>query len=684
MTGRERGVSMAGKRKKIGRKVNGLLLAMVSLSIFLTGGISIYSLYTMKKISVDSSRMLGQTAADDAEQALEEMAEEKLRDVAVEKAAYIEEKFRAVEAYVLGIAELAGQIYDHPERYPDRMVDLPVPDSKSLAVQLLWSKRLSVSTPEEQAALPKTVEAGDAANTEFSGGEEEESGGKSSRTKGEETDLERNKSTEGTPEQGFGEWERMLGVLTCASEGEKGELRKLGNIQNLLEQYNSHNDMVSSTYLATESGWMIQADYISFSKYEEEPETAEDGKTLLPMLYEADEREWYVLAKEEPAGQVIYTDVIKDVHRGEDCIVCASPVYHNGKIVAVAGVGSYLETVNNAVLDTIIGQEGYAFLVNRKGQVMVSGKRQGETAACAEQNLDLRQSANQELAEAAKRMVAGHSGYLQLTVDGQEVCMAYAPLSRLGWSFVTVIGVAEVIAPARQSQDTILSLTDYAAQEEATNCREELYGEQRLMAAAKSSGGCPPKELLNRIWRDVDSFQKDAEQFDDITMMAVAYHGKGFAEKAGRPVVKSIREFSVFVEDVLAEKGVSLKTILKIQMAVDELLSNICYYSGAGEMTLAVRVEESEEVVEGSTDKGAEELTYKSGDCSGSRRVTLIIEDDGIPYNPLERPDPDVEELLEKRTQGGLGIYLVKKRMDQMEYEYKDDMNRLTLRKWDV
>ena len=64
--------------------------------------------------------------------------------------------------------------------------------------------------------------------------------------------------------------------------------------------------------------------------------------------------------------------------------------------------------------------------------------------------------------------------------------------------------------------------------------------------------------------------------------------------------------------------------------------------------------------------------------------MTLIIEDDGIPYNPLERPDPDVEELLEKRTQGGLGIYLVKKRMDQMEYEYKDDMNRLTLRKWDV
>lgn len=936
---------MAGKKKRIGRKVNRLLLVMVFLTIFLTGVASVYSLSSMKKMSVANSRMLGQTAADDAERALEEMAGEKLRAVAVEKAAYIEEKFREVEAYVLGIATLAAQIYDHPERYPDRKVDLPDPESAALAAQLLWSERLWAQIPEQWTAM-----SGDMTATS------------------RDIAVRHLEDPEQNSEQGFGEWERMLEILTCASEEEKKEIRKLGNIQDLLEQYNLQNDMVSSTYLSTESGWTIQADYISFSKYGEKSPTGDDG-VLLPMPYEASERVWYKCAKEKPSGQVIYTDVIRDIHQGRDCIVCASPVYCGGEIVAVAGAGSYLETVNNAVLDTVIGREGYAFLVNRNGQIMVSGKREGETAVPAEQNTDLRQSANKELADAAKRMAAGDSGFLRLTVDGQEVCMAYVPLNRLGWSFVTVIGLAEVIAPARQSQDTILSMTEDVAQKqdgairqmlaylvavlaavtllvslagtwfsnrltdpirrltqeaagidgknldyriqmdtgdevedlgnafnemtaqiqkhiknlaqvtaekerirteiqvasrlqadmlpradgafsertefslyatmtpakgvggdfydfflldedhlalvvgdvsgkgvsaalfivvsrtlirshmaacipleqtmeeingcmcdnnkngmfvtawigilelstgelsfvnaghcrplirrqdgtciyenflggfvlagmedtvyqsarirlhqgdmlllytdgvtEAANCRQELYGEQRLLEAVKACGGCPPKELLHRIWQDVDAFQKGAEQFDDITMLAAAYHGKDFMEKRGKPMVESIREFAAFAEEVLKKKGVSVKTILKIQMVVDELLSNICYYSHAGEMTLALRVEELEDPAE---KDAAEENVAEDADNASengfpggrtSRLVTLVIEDDGIAYNPLERPDPDVGKLLENRVEGGLGIYLVKNRMDRAEYEYQENKNRLTLKKWD-
>ena len=54
-----------------------------------------------------------------------------------------------------------------------------------------------------------------------------------------------------------------------------------------------------------------------------------------------------------------------------------------------------------------------------------------------------------------------------------------------------------------------------------------------------------------------------------------------------------------------------------------------------------------------------------------------------MPYNPLERPDPDVEKLLEQRKEGGLGIYLVKKRMDRVEYEYINERNKLTVYKTD-
>ncbi|MDE7258740.1 MAG: cache domain-containing protein, partial [Lachnospiraceae bacterium] len=306
------------RKKRIGQKLNRLLLAMVSAAVVISGTVSVYSLYSMKHIATENGTELGQTAAEDAEKALENLAVENLRSIAVEKAAYIEEKFAAVEAYVLGIAAQAQAIYENPEGFPDRRVAPPVRDSYLLAAQLLWSERLDEEGREGIAATPPLTE----------------------------------------------------------------EILKLGNLQDMLVQYNAHNDMVSSTYVATESGWMIQADYIAYSKYNM---TGAEADLAQPIFYEAAGRQWYMRAKESESGQIIYTDVIKDIHEGGDCIVCASPIYHDGEVVAVAGVGSYLDTVNNAVLNVDIGEAGYAFLINEKGQVLVSGSAEGETAAYAEQ-----------------------------------------------------------------------------------------------------------------------------------------------------------------------------------------------------------------------------------------------------------------------------------------------------------
>ncbi len=259
---------------------------------------------------------------------------------------------------------------------------------------------------------------------------------------------------------------------------EREELSKLGNVQDLLVQYNGGNDMVSSAYVATRSGWLIQADYIAYSKYRESDD--------LPDYYEAETRQWFNQALLAKQGQTVYSDVIADIHAGGDCIVCAQPVYLNGKIVAVAGVGSYLDTVNRAVLDTVVGESGYAFLVNEKGQVMVSGAREGETGVNAERNADLRESRNSGLAEAARDMVAGGSGLRNLTVDGREVYLAYAPLEELGWSFGAVMAVEEVVAPARESQQEILALTDAVSRQQEASIRrtQVLYLVIVLLAAA--------------------------------------------------------------------------------------------------------------------------------------------------------------------------------------------------------
>ena len=66
-------------------------------------------------------------------------------------------------------------------------------------------------------------------------------------------------------------------------------------------------------------------------------------------------------------------------------------------------------------------------------------------------------------------------------------------------------------------------------------------------------------------------------------------------------------------------------------------------------------------------------------DTAGVAVMTLL--DSGIPYNPLEKEDPDITLSAEERKAGGLGIFLVKKTMDAMEYAYADGMNQLTLRK---
>lgn len=349
----------------------------------------------MKQLSAETSRELGKTAAEDAKAALEEQARNQLQMLSQEKAAYINEKFAAVEAYVHGIAALAEEIYENPQNYPDREVAYPVKDSHELAAQLLWSARLK------------------------------------------EPSIEQTK-------------ERL----------------KLGNVQDLLKQYNGRNDMVSSTYLATESGWLLQADYIAFSKFTNGGE--------LPDFYEASSRQWYTLALSAERGETVYSDVIQDAHGGGDCIVCAKPVYHNGKIVAVAGVGSYLKTVNEVVLNTTVGETGYAFLVNENGQVAVSPKTQGETAAHAKKALDLRNSKNPELREVAFQMVAGKIGLTRLNVDNQEVYLAYAPLPGLKWSFATVMPVEEVVAPAEAGRQLILNLTEEVAAKQDAAIRRML------------------------------------------------------------------------------------------------------------------------------------------------------------------------------------------------------------------
>lgn len=190
---------------------------------------------------------------------------------------------------------------------------------------------------------------------------------------------------------------------------------------------------------------------------------------------------------------------------------------------------------------------------------------------------------------------------------------------------------------------------------EANDAGGMLYGENRLLRRMNRYPELEPEETIAAVLEDVQAFQGEAEQFDDITMLAFRYNGNGYRTKRGKPDMACILEFTGFVEDILAEAEVAKETAVKIRGAMDEIFSNICYYSQAASVAVGCRV------------KGGE--------------ISLCFEDDGFPYNPLERENPDITAQAQERKEGGLGIYLVKKRMDRVAYEYVEGKNRLWIGK---
>lgn len=121
---------------------------------------------------------------------------------------------------------------------------------------------------------------------------------------------------------------------------------------------------------------------------------------------------------------------------------------------------------------------------------------------------------------------------------------------------------------------------------------------------------------------------------------------------------EKLYEVQNFVDAELEAHDCPMKTQMLIDVSLEELFVNIAHYAyPEGNGWAEIRV----------------------GVTDGVASITLI--DGGIPYDPLKKPDPDVTLAAEDRQIGGLGIYMVKKKMDEMTYEHRDGKNVLTIRK---
>ena len=209
-----------------------------------------------------------------------------------------------------------------------------------------------------------------------------------------------------------------------------------------------------------------------------------------------------------------------------------------------------------------------------------------------------------------------------------------------------------ILAPG----DTLLLYTD--GMTEAENEQKELFGEERTLDAAASVGAMVAREQLAQLHKAVQQFVNQAEQSDDLTLLAIRYLG----HTNTLTLTNNIRELDKlepFLDAFFEQENLDKSLMPQINLALEEAATNVIMYAypegekGAAELTL--------EVVKG--------------------QICATISDTGVPFNPLEQKEPDLDVSLEERQIGGLGIHLIKEIMDEVRYAHEEGRNVLKMRK---
>ena len=206
--------------------------------------------------------------------------------------------------------------------------------------------------------------------------------------------------------------------------------------------------------------------------------------------------------------------------------------------------------------------------------------------------------------------------------------------------------------------DRIVLYTDGVT--EATTADKQLYGENRLRDFLNDNSTLTLDETLKAVRADIDNFVGGAEQFDDITMLILEYKGEEIKlnEKVFNADVSELEPAQEFLESEMESAGVDIKTARRIQIAFEEMFVNVAHYAypeGGGDVTVGVSAANGE--------------------------IVIRLTDSGIEFDPLKKEDPDTTLSADEMQIGGLGIFMVKKTMDELTYVRKDNKNIFTMRK---
>ena len=193
---------------------------------------------------------------------------------------------------------------------------------------------------------------------------------------------------------------------------------------------------------------------------------------------------------------------------------------------------------------------------------------------------------------------------------------------------------------------------------EAEDDNDKMFGLDNMIKSLNKVKESSCTGILNSMKDDVDKFVNGAVQFDDLTMLCFEYIGKSKIKRKQvfRADVLELDNVLSYVHSVI-DKKVEKNQSMKLDVVIEEIFVNIAKYAydDVGDVLIEVLFDKN--------------------------KLILTFEDEGNPFNPLEKDDPDTSLSSDDRQIGGLGIFMVKKMVDKVKYEYKDNKNILIIEK---
>lgn len=207
--------------------------------------------------------------------------------------------------------------------------------------------------------------------------------------------------------------------------------------------------------------------------------------------------------------------------------------------------------------------------------------------------------------------------------------------------------------------DRILLYTDGVT--EAHNPKNKLYGEDRLQEFLNLNKDKKIEDIIESLKGDIKKFANGVDQSDDITIFMLDFINK-------KEIIGVTKTFVAeqdglypcidFVNEELDKSNCLPKVKNQVALVVEEIFMNVVnhgYISIKGDIEVTVDIKDDE--------------------------MTLIFKDRGVPFNPLLREEPDINLSSEEREIGGLGIFITKKMMDEVTYDFANGQNILTIKK---